>query len=93
MSSDLTARQQAWRDHKAAKRIRRGAERLLGRLTGLPRAQRPYLTGWVVMHPPAEIPAQRRSIRKRPVTEAPPVPVDGSTRIPTAARVPRGRLR
>lgn len=86
-----TARQKAWSAFKAARRKRRGAERLLGRLTGLPRATRPYLTGWIVMHPPAEVQAQRRSVRKRP-DAAPPIPVDATTRIPVRDRVPRGRL-
>lgn len=88
----LTARQQAWQEHKAARRKRRGAERLLGRITGLPKSQRRYLTGWIVMHPPAEVAAQRRPVRKRPIADAPPIPIDASTRIPLRDRVLRGRL-
>lgn len=88
-----SARQAAWAAVKAAKRRRRGAERLLGRITGLPAAQRPYLTGWIVMHPPAEVPAQRRPIRKRAPQAAPPVPIDATTAIPVRDRVPRGRRR
>ena len=88
----LTPRQQAWQDHKAARRKRRGAERLLGRITGLPKSQRRTLTGWIVMHPPAEVAAQRRPVRKRAPSAPPPIPVDASTRIPLRDRVLRGRL-
>lgn len=89
--TDRPARQAAWAAVKAAKRQRHGAERLLGRITGLPASQRPYLTGWIVMHPPAEVPTQRRPIRKRAPRAAPPLPVDATTRIPVRDCVPRGR--
>ena len=59
------ARREAWAAHKAAKRKRRKAETLLGRIAGLPRSWRPYVTGWVVMHPAAETKARRRPIRRR----------------------------
>lgn len=85
-------RQQAWKEYKAARRKRRGGERMLGKLTGLPKSQRPYLTGWIVMYPPAEVKAQRRPFRKRAPGAPPPIPIDASTRIPVRDRVMRGRL-
>lgn len=82
-------RREAWAAHKAARRKRRKAETLLGRITGLPRSWRAYLTGWVVMHPAAETKAKRTPVRRRFSKAAERV---ANRRAVRANRVPRGRL-
>jgi len=71
--SDRTPRQEAWQAATAARRLRRKAERLLGRITGMPRRHRARFVGWVVVHPAAESGAARRPVRRRATREAPPI--------------------
>lgn len=85
----LATRQEAWAAHKAARRKRRKAETLLGRITGLPRSWRPYLTGWVVMHPAIETKAKRSPVRRKGDKKA--NQLGRQRRLAIADRVPRGR--
>lgn len=103
----LTPRQEAWQAAKAAKRVRAKTATLLHRLSGMRRADALRFVRWLVCHPAKETggarpvrvgrPTDRRPRRERravarlAIRQAPPIPVDASTRIPVRDRVPRGK--
>lgn len=68
----MTTPQIPWAERKAAQRVRRKAETLIGRISGMPRRLRSRVAGWAVVHPAKETGAQRRPVRVGRTTDRRP---------------------